>query len=105
MKRINSIDKRHLRHSLFQAFGGRCAYCNVRTGLKAGTVDHYLPQALGGTNERGNLRWCCVGCNTAKADMHPDEWEQRRPEPVADPIPTRIQLLQRIARRARELRA
>lgn len=105
MKRINSADKRQLRENLFQHAGGRCAYCNVRTGLRRGTVDHYLPQALGGTNERGNLRWCCVSCNQAKGDMPPEEWEQRRPEPVPDPVSRRCLLLQRIAQRARSLHA
>jgi 5-methylcytosine-specific restriction endonuclease McrA len=68
----------------------------------AGTVDHYMPQALGGTNERENLRWCCIECNGEKADMHPDEWEQRIP--VRPQSPTKQQqkaaLLSSIARRS-----
>lgn len=82
MKRINSIVKHELRKSLCNKFGGKCAYCERQIGMR-GTIDHYLPQVLGGTNERGNLRWCCPECNIAKADLHPDEWEQRRPVPVA----------------------
>lgn len=39
-----------------------------------GTIDHYLPQALGGTNEWDNLRWCCNECNGLKAAMSPQEW-------------------------------
>ena len=83
MKRINSADKRALRSNLCKRADGRCAYCQRRIGM-AGTVDHYLPQALGGTNEKTNLRWSCVGCNNLKADMPPEEWEQRKPPPVDD---------------------
>ncbi|MDP3139814.1 MAG: HNH endonuclease [Burkholderiaceae bacterium] len=64
--------------SLCNAFDGRCAYCRAYVGMK-GTVDHYLPQALGGTNARPNLKWCCQACNNLKGDMTPDEWDQVRP--------------------------
>ena len=101
MKRINSSDKRRMRENLCNRFGGRCAYCNRPAGLKAGTVDHYVPQALGGTNAQHNLRWSCRACNEAKADMPPEEWEERRPEPVMDPVSRRAALLQAIAQRAR----
>lgn len=101
MKRINSAEKRELRRELCLQFDGRCAYCTRHVGMK-GTVDHYMPQSLGGTNARANLRWSCAACNNAKDDMHPDEWERVRPG-VAPAPPTRYavrcQLLQRIARR------
>lgn len=108
MKRINSTERRLLRESLCNRYSCRCAYCNTPTGLRSGTVDHYLPEALGGTNERPNLRWCCWDCNQAKKDMHPREWERVRHalrpwvETAAD---TRTRILQRIARLARGVSA
>lgn len=102
MKRINSADKRELRRELCLQFDGRCAYCNRHVGMK-GTVDHYMPQSLGGTNARANLRWSCARCNNAKDNMHPDEWERCRPPAVPTPstrYALRCQLLQRIAARS-----
>lgn len=102
MKRINSIVKHELRKSLCNKYGGKCSYCGTPVGM-AGTVDHYMPQALGGTNDRENLRWCCIECNRDKADMHPQEWEQRIPVRRPSP-PTKQQqkaaLLSSIAQRS-----
>lgn len=78
MQRINSADKRRLRSWLCDKHGGRCCYCGKTVG-GAGTVDHYLPQALGGTNAKPNLRWACRPCNQQKGQMHPDEWDRRPP--------------------------
>lgn len=74
MRRINSQDKRDLRSETYVRYDGRCFYCDTNTPLKKGTIDHYMPQALGGTNKRDNLRWACSDCNGKKADMHPDLW-------------------------------
>lgn len=90
MRRINSIDKRALRQQLCDRFGGRCAYCTRSIGMR-GTIDHYVPQALGGTNARANLRWACIGCNALKADMPPAEWELRIPALLHRPAETRYQ--------------
>lgn len=81
MQGINSTQWRATRAAIGEKYKYRCAYCNVRTG-KAGTVDHYLPRSLGGSNDRFNLRWSCFRCNNAKADMPPEEWEQRAPVPI-----------------------
>lgn len=108
MKRINSNDRRLVRQSLCNRYGGHCAYCNTPTGLRAGTVDHYMPEALGGMNDRPNLRWACWDCNQAKKDMHPAEWERVRPtlRPWREtPADARVRLLQRIARLARGVAA
>jgi hypothetical protein len=50
-----------------------CEYCGV-TEIDAGgplTVDHYRPQAQGGTDELDNLLYCCYRCNLYKADYWP----------------------------------
>ena len=76
MKEIGGQLTRILRRSLCDGFGGLCAYCRKKVGIKKGTIDHYLPRALGGGNEYSNLRWCCLDCNNEKGDMHPTEWER-----------------------------
>jgi 5-methylcytosine-specific restriction endonuclease McrA len=81
---MKACDKSRARHNVCQAAGGRCEYCGLYVGRR-GTLDHWLPKALGGGNERGNLRWACIGCNGLKADMHPDEWERVKPPRVAEP--------------------
>jgi 5-methylcytosine-specific restriction endonuclease McrA len=99
VKRINSIVKHELRKALCNAYGGLCAYCCRQVGMQ-GTVDRYLPQALGGTNARENLRWCCNECNGEKADMHPGEWEQRiagRVRPITTKAQNKAALLASIA--------
>lgn len=74
MNRINSEDKRRLRAKLHQQAGGRCEYCRCSLPLAEGTVDHYVPQARGGTNAQRNLRWSCIGCNRSKGDRMPADW-------------------------------
>ena len=107
LARMAAIDrtwhKMRLREDLCSAADGLCEYCLRRVGM-AGTIDHWLPRALGGGDERRNLRWCCLACNRVKADMHPDEWQ--RVQPQLRPIqPTRRDvrrmLLTMIAQRAR----
>lgn len=80
---MNSEQKRLARDVVHAGAGGRCAYCGVSTGKRRGTLDHYMPLALGGTNHRKNLRWACLTCNANKGSMHPDEWERVRPKKVA----------------------
>jgi 5-methylcytosine-specific restriction endonuclease McrA len=104
--RLTGLEKRMLREQLHAAAGGRCAYCDRPTRLPVGTVDHYMPEALGGTNEWANLRWSCFPCNNLKADRHPDAWTRAKPAAEVEPK-TRLQLRQEllswIARRARGL--
>src|SRR5215472_2579692 len=59
-----------------EAQGWRCAYCpaDIASGYH---IDHYLPIALGGTNDRANLRLACAPCNQSKHDLHPDDWLRR----------------------------
>lgn len=52
-----------------------CEYCGVTETDTGGelTIDHYQPQARGGTDDPGNLLYCCVRCNQYKADYWPLE--------------------------------
>lgn len=57
------------RREVFERSGGRCHYCGRALDL-GGTwhVEHQMPQALGGTDDVGNLVAACAPCNLAKRD-------------------------------------
>lgn len=50
-------------------------YCGVTETDTGGqlTVDHFHPQALGGTGDFENLLYCCYRCNLYKADYWPSQ--------------------------------
>lgn len=54
------------RELVIDAYEGRCAVCDVESD--ALTIDHIVPQALGGGDTFANLRATCEACNQAKAD-------------------------------------
>lgn len=63
---------------LFEKQKGKCAHSWCRADLGDGYhVDHYLPLALDGANDRNNLQLLCPPCNIRKRDHHPIEWAQR----------------------------
>src|SRR5438128_8754783 len=79
-----------------------CEYCSVSetdTGDQL-TVDHFQPQARGGTEALENLVYCCYRCNLYKADYWPSRpgephlWNPRQappgihPPPLAPPSPS-----------------
>jgi len=45
-------------------YGGFCPYCNDK--IDDGHIDHIVPIASGGTNDRDNLVYCCATCNYEK---------------------------------------
>ena len=53
------------------AQGNRCYLCGAR--LKKFHIDHFIPLALGGTNDAGNLRLACPTCNLSKGAKHPHD--------------------------------
>lgn len=55
---------RKLRKQVLDEDGWVCAYC----GSQANTVDHIIPLAKGGTDDRSNLVSACGACNYAKRD-------------------------------------
>jgi len=52
---------RALRQATFAAYGHACWRC----GAWAGTVDHVVAVALGGTHALSNLRPACQKCNSS----------------------------------------
>lgn len=43
----------------------RCVYCGSPENL---TIDHIVPRAYGGTNDRANLQTLCARCNSNKGN-------------------------------------
>jgi hypothetical protein len=57
--------------------GTKCASAWCRVSLKSGYhVDHIMPLARGGSNERRNLQLLCVPCNLSKNAKHPIDFAQ-----------------------------
>ena len=48
-----------------------CRYC--RSKENALTIDHVVPQALGGSDDPSNLVACCKDCNAGKSSATPDQ--------------------------------
>ena len=57
-----------LRARLTEADNQHCAYCHTREAVTGQpmTVDHVIPESLGGLTEFDNLCFCCRRCNEFK---------------------------------------
>lgn len=55
---------------------GKCAYCRKLVGDKP-HIDHIVPIAKGGTNDRRNLQLTCARCNQTKNRTDPIVFAQR----------------------------
>ena len=63
--------------SLFKTQKGKCAHSWCRVLLpKSYHVDHVMPLARGGTNDRKNLQLLCPPCNLRKNAKHPIDFAQ-----------------------------
>jgi 5-methylcytosine-specific restriction protein A len=55
------------RNSIFEACNGVCSYCQGTVlYTEPWDVDHIVPVARGGTNDRANLTLACATCNRKK---------------------------------------
>ena len=61
-----------------EAQGHKCAYCRANLRKVKRHVDHIMPIALGGSNDRSNLQLLCVPCNLSKQAKHPIEFAQSK---------------------------
>src|SRR5437870_1464427 len=61
---------RESRAAVRDAFGALCAYCGVSETAVGGEleIDHFLPIAVGGTDDVENLVYACTTCNRFKGD-------------------------------------
>lgn len=60
---------REIKRQVFYDCGKICAHCGKPIEIDGEfTVEHVIPLAKGGTNDKGNLVALCETCNTAKGD-------------------------------------
>ena len=55
------------RIEIFVRDNWRCGYCGERVDRTNATLDHIVPQSMGGTHSRHNLRTACLMCNSIKS--------------------------------------
>jgi hypothetical protein len=65
-----------IRFRVYKRDNYQCQYCGATD--KPLTLDHYLPQELGGATVMENLKTSCRPCNKAKANKSIYEWEEYR---------------------------
>lgn len=81
-KRLPAIDRdvsNRLRTEILERNGFTCQLCgSAANDADPGdsskklrlVIDHIVPIAQGGTNERGNLRVLCTACNAGRSNLH-----------------------------------
>ena len=56
-----------LRREMFERDRWVCQYCGDAVTTETATLDHYVPRSKRGGNDPGNLRTCCLMCNSIKS--------------------------------------
>ena len=56
------------KRSIFEKFGGKCAYCGNEITINNMTIDHVIPRSEGGSNSYLNCFPSCSRCNSIKAN-------------------------------------
>jgi hypothetical protein len=75
--------------SIYKREDGQCAYCGRWIPFAAATLDHVLPQSLGGRSTWENLVNCCLRCNQRKGGRTP---EQARMKLLIRPFTPKVRL-------------
>lgn len=66
-----AVSKR-LRTEIFRRDDHTCQYCGRKAPEVPITIDHVVPEALGGTDDPTNLVTACKDCNAGKSSIAPD---------------------------------
>lgn len=66
-----AVSKR-LRFEVLRRDGYACRYCGAKAPDVALTVDHVVPETLGGSDDPSNLVAACEDCNAGKSSIQPD---------------------------------
>ncbi len=67
-----AVSKR-VRFEILRRDGHTCRYCGAQAPDVKLTVDHVIPEALGGSDEPSNLVTACADCNSGKTSTAPDQ--------------------------------
>lgn len=60
-----------IKQILYYQQGGKCFYCGQKLHLTEATLDHVIPQSMGGNNSEDNLVLCCKAINNLFANAAP----------------------------------
>jgi 5-methylcytosine-specific restriction endonuclease McrA len=77
------------KRSIYERENGHCAYCDRWISYAAATLDHIVPQSLGGGSTWDNLVNCCQRCNQRKGGRTP---EQAHMQLLIRPGPPKVRL-------------
>lgn len=77
------------KRGVYERDEGQCAYCGRWIAFSTATLDHILPQSLGGQSTWENLVTCCVKCNQRKGGRTP---EQARMKLLFRPLTPKVRL-------------
>lgn len=64
---------KRVRYEVLRRDNFTCRYCGAKAPAAELTVDHVIPQALGGTDDPTNLVAACVDCNSGKTSTMPSD--------------------------------
>lgn len=67
MRRIKGRSKQDKSRQVWEKSSGRCAHCGKAATGEDRTIDHVIPQILGGGNDPRNLMPLCRHCNSSRA--------------------------------------
>jgi hypothetical protein len=67
-KRSKNGGARFSKRKVFERDDHKCGYCLSTVSGEDKTIDHFIPQSLGGATTYGNTVTCCKECNAKKAD-------------------------------------
>lgn len=67
--------KKMWRNSIKEKWNHQCAYCGAKEDL---SIDHIVPQSLGGNDHITNVLCACVKCNNSKGHEKWDQWFSRQ---------------------------
>lgn len=67
VRRMSSKEARRKRAQVSRRDGSCCCYCGWFLPTH-GTIEHYVPKSLGGSNHNDNLKIACKPCNQARGN-------------------------------------
>ena len=73
----NNKSQKEVRRQVWAKSSNLCAHCGKKVSAENDrTIDHVIPQAVGGTNDNRNLMPLCLSCNRNRAsgEIVPDTY-------------------------------
>lgn len=74
---MDSGKRQRRKRSLIERDGLRCRYCGCPLQYLTATIDHWIPESRGGSDDLSNLVLACKPCNEWKDDLTGDEFRDK----------------------------